>query len=495
MRKTHWTSKVLCLSVATSFVVAGCATEESIDELDGHGAYGKSDEFYSDYSTLLVNDAAASLEYGNCEAVKEVNGRALAAEIGYDYGEVIEEMVEQVRLAGFRKATAVLAGMKFYKHGDAYEPLRLPQEYFGLPNFIEYYDHVARLNKSIETQREFMEAGFTADSEDAADISRYAANLQSEATRVRDELKRLVWFETHTVWNQRNPESLQRQRAELEQQLLNINSMLEGIDGQRTDRRREYQSQIKAAAFEVEVLKNMIDWTRVFSGTDIWALGDAKAFYNALDPLQPISARERIAQLYAQYPILSTDDSWLWSWNDLAHRVYQVVAPDHEPPSHFADGIVSVADAGIDFNEHVNDAAIAEYVQDNLYPIISEIATSKHNQAVQNHIDWAFTEWQNIVNAELIKLPSRPADELMEYTDLVDEALARSADPKRQIWLAEYCASEWRRELIEYGKIAFYIGVGVAAGVSAFLWTNSGRHSPRHCVEYGVCGGCCGIGH
>ena len=43
---------------------------------------------------------------GSCEKSKGVNGRALAAEVGFDYDSVIRAIEAEVRLAGFRKATS-----------------------------------------------------------------------------------------------------------------------------------------------------------------------------------------------------------------------------------------------------------------------------------------------------------------------------------------------------------------------------------------------------
>ena len=410
----------------------------------------------------LINDATGRLDYGRCEDVDGFDREAHEEIHGLLSGEADQAFRQAVKLTAFRKVAALKASLQFVRVADSYEDIELPLDYYALPDFSAYYDEIDRINRALGVQRDLLRRSHASSDQDE-DVIAHLDGLRGELSDLESERAAI-----ESQWAIFDSGAREARLRDVEQRMLSVLTLIAGIDPDRSERRRIYQNQLKAAAFEIALVAAVDRWSTPR------AIRDVRVWDNALDPFEMLTASERLEQLYAQFPILAVDDSWLFLHNDLAERVVPLLGLALSPRSLAEvlerDAYVRGRDERGRYPEgETLRAAYRERIQELIHPVIVQLAESDHDPAVAREIDWALDRWLETIDGELASLPMREGEDLMAYTDLVDGALSMAPPSLLPLWLDSYCRSETHRQLADLGKQVLYIAIGAGALVAALL--------------------------
>ena len=440
------------------WLMAGCAAtaEMSVPEA-GEGDRRdaeKLDAFYGDYGSVLVNDALGNLTYGNCEEDASFDLFRYLHVRGLDRDEEEARFAAEVRLAAFRQVLALRAAVHYLRADGTDAAIELPDGYLALPDIERYRAFAEGLQEALDLQRDLR------DGAESLSMS-WTASIEAVHEHVADieqQLRALDYVVPHG--------EVERDRRALEEQLLVYLRIVQALDPDPGLRRAAFQNQLKAAAFELGVLQRIDDLTTP------GAVKRAAIWPNAIDPYRLLTAKERISQIYAQFPLLAADDSLLHT-RDLAERLWPLVSPDRSAHD-WAEALESHAMGASDPLAHgVDDVAIRnaarEFFQVQMVPRMEALAVADIDGEVQRQFDWAFDHWLAAIDQRLASLPEMDSGELLAYPELVDAALVTADRTRQPLWLALYCRSEYGERLAEIGKTVTFVGGGIIAMVAGLL--------------------------
>lgn len=423
---------------ALAAVLLGCGASSEAPHPpphEGTGAYGKADGFYSELTGALSNDAADRPLYTSCEELPARSLEEMAEEMGLDASQAVAELHEQLRVVAFGRVLTLLGALKFMRAGDAYAPIALPPAYASLPTFADYFLATERLNTTLEFQRHALVRRWS-DERRGGDVLAQMRVLEEEIARLEHERRRLDW-------QVMGLETRRLRTEELDRMLVVHRRVLEGMDPDRLERRRRYQGQLKAAAFEIEVLRGVERLSPTTASLTLWP--------SDLEPGETVDAARRLAELEAAFPILSADGGIVFDRGELAPRLFPLLSPGQ-----------SAAVWARPLIDHGLDAARA-YLAGTLRLELERLRASAPDPDVQDLVDSELDDWVRTLEGELETLPKRDPEELMGYVDLVDRAIAGATARQQLLWLRWWCDSEGRHSLLETGKTVFYLGASAIA--------------------------------